>query len=227
MPVPPNDLAAHIARLWELAREHPWQGRGLIDSRQRLVTRSPRTPDLMISALFSLDYDHHGCGWWRNSDDDRCWHLGICGFSLDGQRHERPDEAEMRWWARRFLAGQVSMAWIKPPASVLDAYRTAPASSCTWHVRVSIDRDTGQPIIPKGEVYTLKPWAGAGPRWRQDPGRRPADPCGCAAVVHQPGFRTHVVGPCQGQDPFLPSRSGQFSRPQPGSRWSARLDERP
>jgi hypothetical protein len=155
----PADLNAAIARLWKLAHQQPWRGQGLIDPRQRLIVRSPRTPDLAVSCLFSLDYNHHGCGWWRNSDYDRCHHLSLCGFSLDGQRYERPDEAEMRWWAKRFFAGQVAKAWIEPPASTLDHYRTAPASASTWHVRVFIDRDTGQPIIPRGEVYTLRPWA--------------------------------------------------------------------
>lgn len=114
-----------------------------------------REPGLTVSLIASHDQGTHASGWWRNSDYDRCWHLSICAIH-GGMYADLPD-VDLRAWSRGVFGKHLTLAWIEPPASKLDLYRTAAASAYTTHVRVFLDRQ-GHPIQPEGEVYTLKPW---------------------------------------------------------------------
>jgi hypothetical protein len=57
-------------------------------------------------------------------------------------------------WGRAAFGGEVTKAWIEPPASALDLYRLPNVG----HVRLFLDRES-RPILPEGEVYHLKPWS--------------------------------------------------------------------
>lgn len=155
----PRSLRRRIERLVMTAGAHPWDGRFPTHARHRIVEASPHDPALHLSLILTLDHGTHASGWWRNSQYDLCFHLSICGLSADRSEYETPLEAEMRWWATAFFSIDVDKAWIEPPASALDRYRFARSSAHTWHVRLFLDRETGEAILPKGEVYTLKPWA--------------------------------------------------------------------
>jgi len=63
---------------------------------------------------------------------------------------------EVRAIARAFFGEDVRRAWVEPPASAFDAYRTAPRVVHTWALNKIRDR-AGNAITPEGEVYTLKP----------------------------------------------------------------------
>lgn len=124
--------------------------------RRWLVSSVTREPGLTISLIASHDQGTHASGWWRNSDYDRCWHLSLVAMA-DGAYADLP-RPDLDAWGRAIFGQHLAKAWIEPPASKLDAYRHAPASAYTTHIRVFLDRN-GRPIQPEGEVYTLKPWA--------------------------------------------------------------------
>ncbi len=157
-----------FAILLRRARADPWDGTGPVSLAHRVVVESPAEPGKHLSVLLTFDVGYHNSGWWRNSQYDRCFHLSMVvvtpasGLILpDGTRppaFETPTEAEMQAVAQAVFGDDVTKAWIEPPASKFDPYRTAPASSHCWHVRLFVDRRTGQPIKPEGEVYHLKPW---------------------------------------------------------------------
>jgi hypothetical protein len=148
-----------IARMRRQAWTHPWEGRGMPPPiRTVLILDDPEKP---ISCLFTYDVGAHNCGWWRNSQYDRCWHLSLVVMKpgarvLEGA-FETPTDVEWRAIAAAFFGPDVTRAWIEPPASAFDTYRTSPQSRHTYHVRVFTDRE-GHALTPEGEVYTLKPW---------------------------------------------------------------------
>lgn len=155
--------AARIALLRRLAPTVPFDGRSATLPSQRLVVPQYEERDthrlaaeVQISLIYSFDHGPHASGWWRNSDYDRCFHLSFA--ALNGSAYVDMPEIDRRAWPRAFFGDNVAMAWWEPPAAEGDPYRNAPASRYTHHVRLFIDRATGRPIVPAGEVYTLKPW---------------------------------------------------------------------
>jgi len=148
-----------IDQLRERAWSRPWDGRGFPPAGRLILCVQDR--DKPISVLFTYDVGAHNCGWWRNSQYDRCWHLSMVVLKraarLVDLAFETPTDLEVRAIARAFFGEDVRRAWVEPPASAFDAYRTAPQSRHTYHVRVFTDR-AGNAITPEGEVYTLKPW---------------------------------------------------------------------
>lgn len=156
-----------VAFMRKLALEFPWQGRSPIAQRHKLQVDSYLDwGDLVVSILLTFDKGPHSSGWWRNSEYNQCWHVSIVGIRPPESRllvnqtpkFEEVPQAERRAWCRVIFGDEdVKKAWNEPPASALDAYRDAPASSSTWHTRVFVDRD-GHSIIPQGEVYSLVPW---------------------------------------------------------------------
>lgn len=149
-----------ISQLKARARATPWDGRASISAAHRFIAASWSHPEeVNVSILFTFDYGAHSSGWWRNSDYERCWHLSLAGMNATLDAYEDLPDEDRRAWPRAFFGGQSRMAWWEPPAHEGDPYRSAAASRSTHHVRLFVDRTTGQPIIPTGEVYTLKPWS--------------------------------------------------------------------
>lgn len=146
-----------ISRLKSWARSHPWDGRAAVSSSHRTVAASLEDPAVKVSILYTFDHGAHSSGWWRNSDYEMCWHLSM--VAMHDRTYVDVPERDRRAWPRAFFGVDAVKAWWEPPAPEYDAYRRAPASRHTWHVRLFLDRATGMPIIPEGEVYTLKPWA--------------------------------------------------------------------
>lgn len=138
------DVRSHL-----MLRSSPEQQRWAVPS----LTRDP---DIVVSIIASLDTGTHASGWWRNSEYDSCWHMSLCALEPGVRFVDLPD-IDLRQWSRAVFGEHVSKSWTEPPASKTDAYRDAPASAYTTHVRVFLNRQ-GIPIQPTGEVYDLRPW---------------------------------------------------------------------
>ena len=73
---------------------------------------------------------------------------------------EAPEDAEVRAWGRVFFRSNAPMSWLEPAVGPLDPYRSPGVS----HLRLYLDQ-AGQPMQPRGEVYTLRPFAdGSSPK---------------------------------------------------------------
>lgn len=66
---------------------------------------------------------------------------------------EAPTDEEVYAWGRVFFRDRVTMTWLEPPASTFDPYRSPGVS----HLRLYLDQ-AGQPMVPRGEVYHLRPF---------------------------------------------------------------------
>jgi hypothetical protein len=144
-----------VRRMTSYAARNPWGGQLPVSPRQRACLAFPEEPERMFSVLLTFDVGYHASGWWRNSQYDRCWHLSLCIATRTSL--ETPELFEAQGIARAFFGEDVRLGWVEPPASAFDAYRTAPASRHTYHIRVFVDR-TGKAIQPQGEVYDLVPF---------------------------------------------------------------------
>jgi hypothetical protein len=179
--------AGTIDRLLTHAFAHPWRGNEpLLCPHHLLDTTAITEPDRPLRLLFSLDFGYHQSGWFANADYERCLHLSIS--------HPRPDlprvyragvgnltedrvgidleahtEDEIRAWGRVFFGEHHTIARYEPPVGPLDPYRSPGVS----HLRLHLDT-TGNPIIPRGEPYTLNVEPGLTPSKIAD-GRAGAD----------------------------------------------------
>jgi hypothetical protein len=157
------DHGPAIRRLKRTARRNPWNGREPLPREHRLVWARPEEPRRLFLLLLSFDVGYHSSGWWKNSGFEACWHLSFTivkrGVLLREAAFETPERWEMEAVARACFGDDVLAAWLEPPAGAFDAYRTDPASRHCWHVRIFVDRATGQAIQPEGEVYDLIPFA--------------------------------------------------------------------
>jgi hypothetical protein len=155
-----REHARRLRTMRVTARRWPWNGRGAVGEQQHLVTasldRAAAQAGVRKSVLFTFDLGAHASGWWRNSDYERCWHLSLCALTRSGPV-EMP-AVDRRAWPRFVFGQQLPKAWIEPPAGQFDPHRNAPASRFTTHVRLFVDQED-RPILPEGEVYTLKPYA--------------------------------------------------------------------
>lgn len=117
---------------------------------------TPNEPGRYFSVLLTFDVGYHASGWWKNSQYDRCWHLSVAIATRTAL--ETPELSEVQALARLCFGEDAHLGWMEPPASVFDAYRNSNASRHTYHVRVFVDKITGQAIHPTGEVYDLVPF---------------------------------------------------------------------
>jgi hypothetical protein len=163
---------------WKLIRQkirwataHPWRGDQPLGPGHCIDTTGITEPGRLTRVLFGLDYGYHGSGWWANSEFERCWHLSISHprpelvvsrrvpadmgtGTYQGMDLETPTDNEARAWGRVFFRQHVHKALFEPAVGPLDPYRT----SGVVHLRVFLDQ-AGRPIVPRGEVYDLLPFA--------------------------------------------------------------------
>ncbi len=182
--------AAVVARTVAHAKTHPWRGdTGLTCPAHFLNTTAITERGRAIRIAFSLDYGYHGSGWFANSDYEACYHLSLSHPRVEvprllrapgavdplrrqvlGVDTEAPTDDEARAWGRVFFRQHASKAWFEPAVGPLDPYRMPGVV----HLRVFVNQQ-GQPILPRGEVYDLRPFAdGSSPRRILD-GRAGAD----------------------------------------------------
>jgi hypothetical protein len=160
---------AAVARWLRFAMTNPWQGdQPIADRRHTVDTTAILEPGRITRVMLSLDVGAHASGWFANSDYERCLHLSLShprigrrrvypanevagthlGYDLDA-----PSDDEARAWGRVVFRRNAPMAWFEPAAGVADAYR----SPGVVHLRLYLDGQD-RPMVPYGEVYTLRPF---------------------------------------------------------------------
>lgn len=179
-PVPGrDDLTCPVPRgvitgMLKHARAHPWPGnQPLTCPAHMLDTFAITEPGRPLRMLLSLDTGYHASGWFANSDYESCLHLSLSHPRSEVPRayiarpelgipsaYTGPDletvaDDEARAWGLVFFSPEhAPKAWFEPAASPLDPYR-APN---VVHLRLFLDQ-AGRPVLPRGEVYHLRPWA--------------------------------------------------------------------
>lgn len=92
--------------------------------------------------IFTRDIGYHSCGWWKNPDYERCYHLSI---SFPGGRNRRKEEYVLQ----KLFGGNCRLLWCEPP------YSSEGKRAEVYHYRLFCD-EGWQPIMPRGEVYSTQ-----------------------------------------------------------------------
>ena len=153
-----SDLERHMAQISAkmilVAKRYPWNGRENVQG-QRILSRC-RHLDRRTGAslLFTFDHGHHACGWWKNPDFERCFHLSIAELGLiiesagyDASEIPQLTRAAREAWVHAFFEDTENLVWTEPPTSDTGKMISS------WHYRVFVDSN-GIPILPRGEVYS-------------------------------------------------------------------------
>lgn len=175
-PVPRHAIKDMLAH----ARAHPWPGNVPLTCRRHyLDTTAITEPGRRTRVLLSLDVGYHNSGWFANSDYESALHLSVSYPRPDipkayqgrpelgqpvpymGMDLETPTDDEVRAWGLVFYGPEhAPKAWFEPAASVLDPHRMPNVV----HLRLFMDKG-GRPFIPRGEPYSIRPWAdGSSPK---------------------------------------------------------------
>lgn len=189
-----DDLTAPITvqdrnRLLGHAHAHLWRGdRALTCPLHRLDTTSITEPGRPVRLLISVDIGYHQSGWFANSDWEKCLHISLSHPRPDrprlylpgretlhtipvlGHDLETPEDREIRAWGRVFFRAHAPMSWLEPAVGPGDPYRSPGVA----HLRLYLNQQ-GEPFIPKGEPYTLRPFADGTSPERITDGRLGAD----------------------------------------------------
>lgn len=97
--------------------------------------------------IFTRDLGHHSCGWWKNPDYERCWHLSLSFRDpVTGDPAQR-DRKLTRSWVELFFGADRDKLWCEPPYSAEGKAREV------WHYRLFCDGHW-RPLLPRGEVYS-------------------------------------------------------------------------
>lgn len=105
-----------------------------------------KTSSLLI---YTRDEGMHSCGWFKNPDYERCFHLSISYQAEDNGKiyllSQNRNISEL--WCRLFFGDNVSKLWIEPSFSLEGKQKDV------YHYRLFCDKNW-QPIIPRKEVYS-------------------------------------------------------------------------
>ena len=97
--------------------------------------------------FFTRDIGYHSCGWFKNPDYERCYHLSISFWDMENEA-PRPFERKLaQTWAKIFYGDWQRYIWVEGPHRKL--------VSTPHHYRVMCN-PAWQPIIPRGEVYSTE-----------------------------------------------------------------------
>ncbi len=103
--------------------------------------------ELGITIIYTRDKGHHGNGWWKNPDYDKCYHLSI-GFRDVETNEPLPFNKEKGYEiAKMFFGDDVKLTWFE------SAFTGVGKKFEICHYRLFVD-PTWQPIKPTGEVYS-------------------------------------------------------------------------
>lgn len=104
--------------------------------------------------LFTRDEGMHSCGWFKNPDYERCYHLSTSPLPSvllgpDGRPFPTPEltPAVLGAWVRAFFGADVDKVWSESPKS------RAGKEVGVWHWRLFCDAHW-RPILPRKEVYS-------------------------------------------------------------------------
>lgn len=92
--------------------------------------------------IFTRDIGYHSCGWWKNPDYERCYHLSI---SFPGGRNRKKEE----YILRKLFGSNCRLLWCEPP------YSTDGKKAGVYHYRLFCN-EAWEPIMPRGEVYNTQ-----------------------------------------------------------------------
>lgn len=96
--------------------------------------------------IFTRDVGMHSSGWFKNPDYDKCWHLSMSFLDLEGGSY-RPFEFDLaETWVRCFYGENARYVWEEGNFRI--------DSPNVRHYRVMVNA-AWQPILPRGEVYSL------------------------------------------------------------------------
>ncbi len=116
------------------ASKYIWDGRSAIpESCRWYLERYPAT------VIFTRDIGYHSCGWWKNPDYERCWHLSV---SFPGGNEKKALNEIIKF----LFSPNEKLIWVEPP------YSSEGKKHDVWHYRLFCD-ENWQPIKPRGEVY--------------------------------------------------------------------------
>lgn len=143
------------ARMKITANRFPWNG--LADDQGMTTMDLCRRQDKKTgsSLLFTLDFNHHNSGWWKNPDYERCYHLSIASLAMLFDQYGSPfaeqipelTKAVREQWAKAFFGDNTRLLWIEPPVSAHGK------SVDSWHYRLFVSKEA-VPLLPRGEVYS-------------------------------------------------------------------------
>ena len=100
--------------------------------------------------IFTRDVGYHSCGWFKNPDYERCYHLSLSfkGIDLVGKIYDLPhNRALAEKWIDLFFGDNKKLLWIEGPFS-----KEGKQTDC-YHYRLFCD-EKWQPIKPRKEVYS-------------------------------------------------------------------------
>lgn len=126
---------------------------GFYDGTQRTYAYTTLCQGFHLSSgttlMFTRDQGMHSCGWWKNPDYERCWHLSLA--FRDSISHEsKPKDSKLtQEWIELFFSTNKNMLWCEPPFSKTGKQLDV------WHYRLFCNQNW-QPIMPRKEVYTTE-----------------------------------------------------------------------
>lgn len=140
-----------IQKMRFTALTRPWDGRSQTIARHIAYFKELTDSEAMTCIILTFDIGHHGCGWWKNSQYDRCLHLSI-SMSNDGINSVEATQEEIKAWIELVFKDvhpdALKWLWREP------GYERKEIN----HYRLFYSKITNQPILPEGEVYTLVPY---------------------------------------------------------------------
>ena len=102
-------------------------------------------PTTGTQLLFTRDVGYHSCGWFKNPDYERCYHLSLSFWDMQTRQPRPYDNKLARTWVKICYGNWTRYIWTE------SNHRSIP--STPHHYRVMCD-PAWQPIIPRGEVYS-------------------------------------------------------------------------
>jgi len=153
---------ARQMRAW--CRAHPWDGYAHTMERCRRLRQEVAItdPEMRTNLLLTLDVGYHASGWWRNADYDCCWHLSLSWPTPGALQpsYEPIPRDEINWWATLFFGEYTRWLWHEPGGVAHDrrSHQEALPYTNIEHLRLFVDRESMQPLLPRGEVYDLTRW---------------------------------------------------------------------
>jgi len=99
------------------------------------------------SLMFTRDLGMHDCGWWKNPQYNRCYHLSLSFRDILTGYFLPKNEKLTEEWIELFFHQNKRFIWSESPFSIQGKKLDV------WHYRVFCD-ENWDPIIPKKEVYS-------------------------------------------------------------------------
>jgi hypothetical protein len=124
--------------------------------------------------IFTRDSGMHTCGWFKNPDYERCYHLSV-SFRDPATGIPRPFERKLAdQWVQAFYGEDRRLVWTESPKS--DVGRTHEV----WHYRLFCN-PMWRPMKPRGEVYSRELTEVGWQSWSE---QHPTDP-DASHLVHE------------------------------------------